>query len=186
LAAARYALAHGQPQRLTLPDGIELFVNVLLPPPTLVIIGGVHIALALVTLAKTVGYRAVVVDPRAAFGNAHRFPHADQLLTLWPDEAFGQLPLTRTTAVAALTHDPKLDDPALQIALPSPAFYVGALGSQSTQAQRRARLLEAGIPPEALARLHGPIGLNLKAKSPEEIALAIMAEVVAVRNGEPS
>jgi xanthine dehydrogenase accessory factor len=143
----------------------------------------VHIATALTTIAKTLGYRTVLVDPRKAFGNPERFPHVDKLIQAWPDEALAQVGLTRSTAVATLTHDPKLDDPALKIALPSPAFYVGALGSQKTQEKRRKRLRAEGLTDTDLARLRGPIGLDIGARTPEEIALAVMAEVVAARNG---
>jgi xanthine dehydrogenase accessory factor len=125
----------------------------------------------------------VVVDPRPAFANRERFPDADRLETAWPDEALSSVGLTSSTAVAVLTHDPKLDDPALRTALPSAAFYVGALGSPRTQAKRRQRLLEAGLSEAQLARLHAPIGLDLGGRSPEEIALAVMAEIVGARNG---
>lgn len=187
--AARAALAEGRSGRLTLASAaftaepVEAFVEVLLPSPRLVIVGGVHIAIALTAIARTLGYRTIVVDPRRAFGSEVRFPHADRLIQAWPEEAFAQIGLTRLTAVVMLTHDPKLDDPALKVALPSPAFYVGALGSRSTQARRRKRLLEAGLTEAQLARLRGPIGLDIGAQTPEEIALAVMAEVIAVRNG---
>jgi xanthine dehydrogenase accessory factor len=157
-------------------------MEVILPSPTLIAVGGVHITIALMDLAKTLGYRTVVVDPRGAFGNVERFPHVDQLIQAWPQDAFQQVSLTRSTAVAMLTHDPKLDDPALKIALPSPAFYVGALGSKTTQAKRRQRLLDDGLTEAQLDRLHGPIGLEIGAGTPEEIAMSIMAEIVAARN----
>ena len=181
LALAKEVLARGESRRATLED-VEVFLEEILPPPTLVAVGGVHITVALMTLAKALGYRTVVVDPRSAFGSADRFPHVDRLLTLWPEEAFQQIPITRSTAIAMLTHDPKLDDPALKIALPSQAFYVGALGSRTTQAKRRQRLLEEGLSEAQLNRLHGPIGLDLGAGTPEEIAMSIMAEIVAARN----
>jgi xanthine dehydrogenase accessory factor len=190
LAEARAALTEGKSRRFTVPESeaepIEFFIEVLLPAPTLIVIGGVHIALALVTLAKTLDYRTVVVDPRKAFGSEARFPtsRVDRLVQSWPDEALTEIGLTRSTAVATLTHDPKLDDPALKIALPSPAFYVGALGSRQTQARRRERLLAQGLSETHVARLRGPIGLNLGARTPEEIALSIIAEVVAARNGQ--
>jgi xanthine dehydrogenase accessory factor len=149
-----------------------------------VVIGGVHITIALVALAKTLGFRTVVVDPRKAFGNEVRFPpgSVDKLVQAWPDEALAEIPLTRGTAVAMLTHDPKLDDPALKLALPSRAFYVGALGSRNTQGKRRQRLLADGLGEQDLDRLHGPIGLDLNAATPEEIALSILAEVVKAKN----
>ena len=143
-----------------------------------------HIAVSLVTLSKAVGYRTIVVDPREAFGNAGRFPHADQIVHAWPDRGLAEAGVHAGTAVAVLTHDPKLDDPAILAALRSPAFYVGALGSRKTQEKRRRRLVEAGATEEELSRLHGPIGLPLGGRSPEEIAMAIMAEVVAVRYGK--
>jgi xanthine dehydrogenase accessory factor len=182
LALARETLLRGESCRVMLTEGVEVFQEAILPPPTLIAVGGVHITVALMALAKTLGYRTVVVDPRTAFGNEERFPNVDRLIQRWPDEAFREIPLTRSTAVAMLTHDPKLDDPALKIALPSPAFYVGALGSKTTQAKRRQRLLEDGVTETVLNRLHGPIGLELGAETPEEIALSVMAEVVAARN----
>jgi xanthine dehydrogenase accessory factor len=182
IAVARETLTVGESRRALLNEDTEVFLEAILPPPTLIAVGGVHITIALMALAKTLGYRTVVVDPRSAFGNQERFPNVDRLIPLWPDEAFEQIPLTRSTAVAMLTHDPKLDDPALKIALPSPAFYVGALGSKTTQAKRRQRLLEDGMMEEQLNRLHGPIGLEIGAETPEEIAMSIMAEVVAARN----
>ena len=181
---ARDTLAGGESRRALLNEGVEVFVEVISPPPTLVAVGGVHITIALMALAKTLGYRTVVVDPRSAFGNEARFPHVDQLIQSWPQEAFQQIPMNRSTAVAMLTHDPKLDDPALKIAVPSPAFYVGALGSRTTQAKRRQRLLDDGLTQEQLDRLHGPIGLDIGAGTPEEIAISIMAEIVAARNSQ--
>ena len=179
---ARETLSNGTSRRLMLSESIEVFLEVILPPPTLIAVGGVHITIALMALAKTLGYRTVVIDPRKAFGNAERFPNVDQLVQLWPDEAFQKIRPTRSTAIAMLTHDPKLDDPALKIALPSPAFYVGALGSKTTQAKRRQRLLNQGLTEAQLDRLHGPIGLEIGAGTPEEIAMSIMAEIVAARN----
>jgi xanthine dehydrogenase accessory factor len=184
--AARSALAEGFSKPVSLPgqdQAVEIFVDVMLPSPTLIAVGGVHIAIALTAIAKSLGYRTIVVDPRRSFGSDTRFPHVDRLIQEWPDDALQQIGLTRSTAVAMLTHDPKLDDPALKMALPSPAFYVGALGSQKTQAQRRQRLLEAGLSAAQVDRLHGPIGLGIGAKTPEEIALAVMAQIVAARNG---
>ena len=162
---------------------VDLIIDVIPPRLTLFIIGGVHIAVALIPMARTLGYRTVLVDPRSTFASLERFTDMDQLLQCWPDEAFRAVPLTATTAVAVLTHDPKIDDPALALALPGPAFYVGALGSRKTQAARRVRLRERGLSEAAIERLRGPIGLDLGGTSPEEIALAVMAEIVAVRNG---
>jgi xanthine dehydrogenase accessory factor len=180
--AARQALSAGRSSRAKVDD-LELFVDVLGPPPTLVVVGGVHIAVALVDLARTLGFRTVVVDPRPAFANRERFPGVTRLEADWPDEALAKIGLGPSTAVAVLTHDPKLDDPALRAALPSAAFYVGALGSPRTQAKRRSRLLEAGLTEAELDRLHAPIGLDLGGRSPEEIALSVMAEIVGARHG---
>jgi xanthine dehydrogenase accessory factor len=182
VSLAKEILRQGSSRRANLNEDVEVFIEVVLPPPTLIAVGGVHITIALVSLAKTLGYRTVVVDPRSAFGSQERFPYVDQLIQSWPEEAFQQIPLTRSTAIAMLTHDPKLDDPALKIALPSPAFYIGALGSKTTQAKRRQRLLEEGVTEVQLDRLHGPIGLKIGAETPEEIAMSIMAEIVAARN----
>jgi xanthine dehydrogenase accessory factor len=179
--AAALALADGASRRIALGPA-EVFVEALLPAPTIVIVGGVHVAVTLAALARSLGFRVVVVDPRAAFATPERFPHAHRLLHMWPDEALAELGLSGSTAVAVLSHDPKLDDPALRVALGSPAFYVGALGSARTQAKRRARLAESGVSPALLDRIHGPIGLDLGGRAPEEIALAILAEIVAARN----
>lgn len=178
LRLAKEILAQGETRRAMLTEGVDVFVELILPPPTLIAVGGVHITVALMSLAKTLGYRTVVVDPRSAFGNEERFPNVDRLIALWPDEAFRQIQITRSTAVAMLTHDPKLDDPALKIALNSPAFYVGALGSRTTNEKRRKRLLSDGMTESQLSRLHAPIGLDIGAQTPEEIALAVMSEVV--------
>ena len=184
VAEARKALGGGAPKRLepTPERPAEIFIDVLQLPPRLIVVGGVHIAIPLVAIAKTLGYRTVVVDPREAFGSAERFPDVDRIVSAWPDRALGEIGIDAATAVAVLTHDPKLDDPALAAALRSPAFYVGALGSRRTQEQRRHRLLEAGLSEEMLERLHAPIGLPIGGRSPGEIALSIMAQIVAARN----
>ena len=178
LMLAREALATSAPRRHVLDTEVEVFVDILLPPVTLVVVGGVHVALPLIAMARTLGYSTVLIDPRAAWGNARRFPQADRLITTWPEEAFRQIEVTPRTAIVALTHDPKLDDPALIIALRSPAFYVGALGSRNTQAGRRERLLAAGVTEAQVSRLHAPIGLDIGAETPQEIALAIVADIV--------
>lgn len=178
----RAALAEGRSRRVALGED-EIFVDVLLPSPRLVVVGGVHIAVALVRLAKALGYSTVLVDPREAFGNRSRFPDVDEIVSEWPDTALAKLALNEGTAVTVLTHDPKLDDPAVTAALASPAFYVGALGSTRTQEKRRQRLLAAGVSEESLARLHAPIGLDLGGRAPEEIALSVMAQIVAARHG---
>jgi xanthine dehydrogenase accessory factor len=183
-AAASLVEKSGAPETKTLPFAggqVEVFFDPLMPPFTLVIVGAVHIAIALTRLAKVLDYRVVLVDPRRAFITRERFPEADSLIGLWPDEALRQIGLNASTAVAVLSHDPKLDDPALQVALPSSAFYVGALGSEATNEQRRRRLLEAGLKEQEVARLHAPIGIDVGSVSPEEIAVSILAEVVAAR-----
>ena len=180
---ARDAIANGQDRQVALPEqGIELFIDVLLPPPTLIMVGGVHIAISLASIAKTQGYRTIVIDPRHAFGSSERFPHVDQLLQQWPDEAFAQLKINESTAIAILTHDPKIDDPALQSVLRSPAFYIGALGSRKTHGTRLERLRVLGFSDAELARIHAPIGLPIGAQIPEEIALAVMAQIVQTRH----
>jgi xanthine dehydrogenase accessory factor len=161
---------------------VEVFVETFPPPPTMYIVGAVHIAIPLVTFAQTLGFRVVVVDARGAFATPERFAHADELIMAWPDEAL-EGKLNSNSFVVLLTHDPKLDDPALKIALPSPARYVGALGSPKTHARRLERLRAEGMPEEQLARLHAPIGLKIGANTPEEIAVSIIAEVVAARHG---
>ena len=186
-AAAQSALKNGRSERLKLDAAetaagpVELFIEANLPSPTLIMVGGVHIAVALTTIAKTLGYETIVIDPRRAFGSEVRFPHVDRLIQAWPDKAFEGLPLTQSTAVAMLTHDPKIDDPALKIVLNSPAFYIGALGSSKTQTKRRERLREMGFGEEEIGRIHGPIGLDIKAGTPEEIAVSIMAEIIAAK-----
>jgi xanthine dehydrogenase accessory factor len=185
---AREALARAGSELRRYPhqEGeIEVFFDVQLPSPVLVMVGGVHLAIELAKQAQLLGYRVVVVDPRKAFASEARFPQADPLVHLWPDEALQSIGLTAGTAVAVLSHDPKLDDAALRVALPGPAFYVGALGSRRTQALRRQRLLEAGLGANLLDRLHAPIGLDLRGRKTEEIALSIMAEIVAARAGSP-
>jgi xanthine dehydrogenase accessory factor len=154
------------------------------PPPHLIIVGAVHTAIPLSTCAKQLGFRVTVVDPRAAFATPDRFPDADELVIEWPDEALPRLRLDRSTYVAVLTHDPKLDDPAVQIALQHPVRYVGALGSPTTQAKRRETLRAAGVSDDALARIHGPIGLPIGGKTPGELAISILAEMIAVRRGK--
>ena len=164
-------------------DETKLFVDVVAPAPRLVVFGAIDYAAALCRLAKAAGWRPFVCDPRSQFATAERFPHAEEVIVAWPDEAFARLGgIDRATYVAVLTHDPKLDDAALSIALRSDAPYVGAMGSRRAQAQRRERLLAAGLDEELLERIASPIGLDLGAVTPEETALSIMSEVVAVRN----
>ena len=160
-------------------DGIRFFVEVNSIKPILVLIGGVHIAVSLSKIAKIMGYHIIVVDPRRAFGNEQRFPNVDRIIHEWPDVALEEIGLNASTAVAVLTHDPKIDDLALLTALSSEAFYVGALGSKKTNELRNKRLLKSGLSTKYLDRLSAPIGLDIGGKSPEEIALAVMAEIVS-------
>lgn len=168
--------------------GIDWFFARVRPAPQLVCIGGVHIAMRLAEIAHVMGFRTVVVDPRRVFATGERFPGVDELVHAWPQEAFaedGPVRLTANTAVCALTHDPKIDVPALQAALASPAFYIGSLGRSTTQLSRCRQLAGEGCPDEQIARIYGPIGLDLRGREPAEIALSIMAEICAVRHGSP-
>ncbi|HET8977160.1 MAG TPA: XdhC family protein [Solirubrobacteraceae bacterium] len=154
------------------------------PAPRIVLFGAVPLAVELCGLGRALGWRPYVVDPRERFAVADRFPGAEDVLVAWPEEAFARLGgIDAATAVLLLTHDPVLDDPALEIALRSDAMFVGAMGSRRTQASRRERLLAAGLAEEELARLSGPIGLDTGARTARETALAILAEIVAVRHG---
>ncbi len=182
LELATNAFTSGQSYLESSAVGIVFFLNNHPPPATLIVVGGVHIAIALVSFANNLGYRTVVIDPRKAFANQARFSHANALYPSWPTQAFSQIKITESSAIAVLTHDPKIDDPALEIALGSNAFYVGALGSRKTQVKRRKRLLTAGLTDVQVSRLCAPIGLDLGGRSPEQIALAIMAEIIQVRN----
>jgi len=163
---------------------VEVLIETYPAPPHLIIVGAVHAAISLVSAAKLLAFRVSVVDPRTAFATPERFPHADALIVEWPDEALPRLRMDRSTYVAVLTHDPKFDDPAVRIALQHPVRYIGALGSQKTQARRRAALREAGVDEKELDRIHGPIGLSIGARTPDEMAISIMAEIVAVRRGK--
>ena len=182
MAQMQTAIKQGKVQRTTLEGAdVDLFIDVYMPPPQLIMVGGVHIAVALTDLAKTLGYQTVIVDPRRAFGSEERFDHADTLIQKWPEKAFKEITINENTAVALLTHDPKIDDPALGVVLNSPAFYIGALGSNKTHAKRVKRLQEAGFDEGTIGRIHGPIGLDIGAQNPEEIGLAVLAEIVKAR-----
>jgi xanthine dehydrogenase accessory factor len=164
--------------------GVGLFVDVSAPPPRILVFGAVDFAAALCRVARATGWRPYVIDPRSRFATPERFPEAEQVIAAWPEEAVRMVGgIDRATYIAVLTHDPKLDDAALTLALASPAPYVGAMGSRRAQADRRARLLAADVPEEQIERIAAPIGLDLGARDAEETALAIMAEVVAIRNG---
>ncbi len=162
------------------PGERDLFLNVSVPPARLVMVGAVHISQALAPMAAAAGFDVLIVDPRTAFATEERFAGV-RLLPEWPQDVMDDLAFDRHTACAALTHDPKIDDPALKAALAADCFYVGALGSRKTHGKRRERLLAEGVPEEALSRIHAPIGLPIGAASPAEIAVAVLAEVIAAR-----
>lgn len=189
IAKAVEQVAAERSARLTIGSAsgqaLDVFVEVFPQPPTMLIFGAVHAAQALCALAKQLGYWVVVTDARGALATQERFPLADRIIRGWPDDALAQVPITTTTDIAILTHDPKFDEPAIIGSLASPARYIGAIGSRSTNEDRRGRLAEAGVAAEDIARLHGPIGLNIGAETPEEMAVAIMAEIIASRRGRP-
>lgn len=178
--AAAAALDRDESRTVTLPGGEAWFLHVYNPPPRLIVVGAVHIAQALAPMAQPLGFALTVVDPRRSFASEQRFPGV-AISTDWPDEALDALRPDRRTAVVTLTHDPKLDDPALDRALRSEAFYVGALGSRKTHAARLERLRALGHDDAAMARIRGPVGLSLNAVTASEIALSVLAELVAVR-----
>ena len=176
------ALERGRSRTVELA-GRSWFIEVFPRRPRLVIVGAVQVAIPLVALARTLGYETVVIDGRPAFATRERFPDADELLVGWPDELADRIGLGPRDAVAVLSHDVKFDEPAIVTALARGCRYVGAVGSRKTQADRRARLAAAGVPEADLARLRGPIGLDLGGREPAETALSIMSEVVAARFG---
>jgi xanthine dehydrogenase accessory factor len=163
-------------------DGGECFLQVFNPPLRLVVVGAVHITQFLVPMAVLAGYQVTVVDPRRSFATPERFPNVD-LRSEWPDEVLESLALDTRTAVVTLTHDPKLDDPALHAALAQPVFYIGCLGSRRTHAGRLDRLRAAGFDDMALGRIRGPIGLDIGARSPAEVAVATLAQIIACLRG---
>ena len=181
MAETRKALRADESGTLDSADG-KLFAQVHNPPPRLLLVGAVHISQALAPMAAMAGYGVSVIDPRRAFATDERFPGID-MRGDWPDEAMAELKPDRRTAVVTLTHDPKLDDPALQAALRSHAFYIGALGSRKTHAARLERLAAAGFGVDDTARIHGPVGLSIGALSPAEIAVSVLAQITAVRRG---
>ena len=161
-------------------EGREFFLNPHIPAPRLVVIGAVHITQSLAPMARMAGFDVLVIDPRGAFATPERF-EATELLAEWPDEAMARRPLDRHTALAAVTHDPKIDDGPLLAALRAKCFYVGALGSRKTHAARRSRLLDAGATDGMLDRIEAPIGLDIGAATPAEIAVAVLGSLIAAR-----
>jgi xanthine dehydrogenase accessory factor len=179
VSAARRAMDLGKSETVDI-GGEKIFLNVYVPPPRLIIVGAVHIAQSLAPMATMLEFDVTVVDPRGAWATTQRFPGV-KVIQDWADEAFQAMGLDSSTAVVTLTHDPKLDDPALESALKADVFYVGALGSRRTHAKRKERLAEVGITDEQFARVHGPVGLNIGAKSPAEIAVSILGQIIEVR-----
>lgn len=175
------ALREDKPCTVAVQDG-EIFINPFNPPLRLLIVGAVHIAQPLAQMAAIAGYEVIIIDPRRAFATAERFPGVT-LLGDWPDDGVTSLAPDARTAIVTLTHDPKLDDAALSIALRSDGFYIASLGSRKTHAARLERLRMAGFDAAALARIHGPAGLAIGAKSPAEIAISILAQLTAVLRG---
>ncbi len=189
IADAERAIWTGEARTLTYTvesesgaQAFDVFIEGFPPPPVLIIVGAGHIAIPLTIFAKTLNYRVVVVDARSAFATRERFPQADELIVAWPDEVLEKMELYPSTCVAVLTHDPKFDEPTLKVVLAHEVGYVGAIGSRKTREERDERLKKQGLTVEQLRRIHGPIGLNIGAESPEEMALAIMAEIVATRH----
>jgi xanthine dehydrogenase accessory factor len=170
--------------RIVEREGRRVFLHVIAPPRRLALVGAVHIAQALVPMAAALGYDITVIDPRSAFAAQSRFPGVT-IMTQWPGSALAELGLDRRSALVSLTHDPKIDDPALAAALRSDAFYIGALGSRKTHAARLSRLQEQGFSAAELARIHAPVGLPIGAVSPAEIAVSILAEITQVARGAP-
>lgn len=176
-AAASAVLRSGRPALATI-DARSLFINVHLPPPRIFAVGAVHISQALARFAPAAGFHMTIIDPRTAFATAERF-EGIELIADWPEDVLPARPLDRYTALAALTHDPKIDDFPIRAALEAGCFYVGALGSRKTHATRVERLQQSGVSAEAIERIKAPIGLDIGAASPAEIAVAILAEIIA-------
>lgn len=163
-------------------ENVDLFLEIHAPPAKLIVVGAVHIAIPLVTFANTLGFETQVLDARSAFATEDRFHHANQLVIGWPADRLAEMPLDEATYLVFLTHDEKIDNPALAVALQSKARYIGALGSRKTHAKRIEALLALGVSEDAIARIHAPIGLNINARRPEEIAVSIIGQIVQVMN----
>jgi xanthine dehydrogenase accessory factor len=167
-------------------DSVDIFFEVFPPPPKLILVGAVHVAISLITYAKQLGFRCIVIDPRTAFATPERFAAADRLIQDWPTKALEEEGISGNTYLAVLSHDLKIDLPALEAGLRSPARYIGALGSKKTHAKRVAALQESGFSDQDIGRIQAPIGLDLGGRRAEEIALSIIAQVVAARYGRTS
>ncbi len=182
-AAALDQLIARDPKAVKLNEEVEAFVDIYIPPARLIIVGAGHIGIPLVGLAKVLGFHTIVLDPRSAYATRERFPDADELILEWPSEAIEKLNPDQGTFIAVVSHDDKLDNPALAAALKSNAAYVGVLGTKRNVPKRLDALRELGVSEEQLKRLHAPIGLNIGAVQPEEIALSVLAEIVAIHHG---
>ncbi len=167
----------------TANGAFEVFVDVFAPPPTLLVFGAVHTAIPLVKMAKELGFRVKVIDGRSKFLTKERFPDVDELIEAWPDEAVENLKIDSNTYIVILTHDEKFDEPALLSTLPTEARYIGAIGSRTTTVNRAERLKKQGVTEEQINRIHGPIGMPIGAREPAEIAVSILAEIIAVKYG---
>ena len=180
LIAAKNNIIQGKSEVLEIESN-KWFINITLPPLRLITVGAVHIAQPLAEIATISGYEVIIIDPRAAFANTQRFPDI-KIINEWPEVALNELAIDNRTAVVTLTHDPKLDDSALNAALKSKAFYIGSLGSKKTHKARVERLKIANFTKDEINRIHGPIGLAIGAKSPQEIAISIISEIITIRN----
>lgn len=186
VAGARELLAAEKSETRTVAhkgDELDLFFDVYPPSPTLLIFGAVHVSQALTRFAKALGFRVIVSDARAKLATPERFPEADEVIQAWPDEALLQVSIEPNTYVAILTHDPKFDEPALIGTLETKAAYIGAVGSRKTNRDRKERLRAAGVPDSQIEKIRGPVGLDIGANTPEEMAISILAEIIAVRHG---
>ena len=175
-----------KPRRTTIETGEEkheLFIEVYPPPPRLIMVGAVHIAIPLTRFARELGFRTIIIDPRPVFATRDRFAEADELIIGWPQEVLTESSFNDSTFLVVLSHDPKLDNPALKLALNSNCRYIGALGSRKTHSRRIKALKEEGLTDAQIARIHAPIGLDLGGRKPEDVAVSIIAEIVAVQNG---
>jgi len=164
-------------------DEVEVFIQAFSQRPDMYVLGAVNLASAVVRLGKFLGYRVTVADARRVFANEERFPEADEIIVQWPNEFLEAAPISRRTAIVILTHDPKFDIPVLEVALKSPAGYIGAMGSRRTHEKRKQNLREVGVTEEEMARVQAPLGLDIGARTPEETAVSIMGQIIALRTG---
>jgi xanthine dehydrogenase accessory factor len=171
------------PQGQLASEDVEVFIQSFAQPPQMYVFGAVNLANAVVNIGKFLGYHVTLVDARRIFATRDRFPNADEIVVKWPDEFLAEAPVSRRTAICILTHDQKFDIPLLKIALDTPAGYIGAMGSRRTHAKRADALREEGVPDEKIDRIMAPLGLDIGAHTPEEVAVGIAAQIIAIRNG---